>query len=108
MFAQTLHLRKLMLFAFLSVADLGLTFRLLHTGGGRIYEGNPIANACLTTYGWPGLMVFKLLSVLVVSGLALWIAQRRPALGGGVLAFACWMLSGVVVYSCSLTRLMGS
>jgi hypothetical protein len=102
-----IHLRKQLLFGLLSLADLGWTWQLLHHTGGRVYEANPVANACLATFGWGGLVVYKLLAVLLVSGLSMWISRIRPATGGRVLWFACCTMTAVVLYSCSLSRYFG-
>lgn len=94
---------KLGLFAFLSLADLGLTWYLLRHSDGAVYEGNPVARRFLLAYGWAGLAVFKAALVLLTAGICLAIARRRPRAAGHVLTFACATLAGVVLYSCSLS-----
>jgi hypothetical protein len=98
----SLHFYKLVLFAFLSLADLILTWQLLQLSGGRIYESNPIANIFLTNFGWLGLVIFKLEIVVLVEFLAVLISRYRPAIGGRILAFGCLTLTAVVLYSSSL------
>jgi hypothetical protein len=102
MHARSLHFFKLLLFAFLSLTDLLLTWHLVESGGGRVYESNPIANIFLTNFGWLGLVIFKLEIVVLVEFLALFISRYRPAIGGRILAFGCLTLTGVVLYSYSL------
>jgi Domain of unknown function (DUF5658) len=97
---------KLVLFAFLSVLDFGFTYRLLHASGGSIYEANPLANAWLQRFGWPGLALYKLLAVAAVAAAVLIIALRRPRLGSRLLNFACLTVSVVVVYSLSLSSML--
>jgi hypothetical protein len=102
---SSLHPGKLLLFTSLSAADLCLTSSLLQHGGGSIYEGNPIANAWLHSYGWTGLVIFKVMAMAVVIGTCAFISLSRPRAGGLVLVFACAAVAVVVVYSCSLSRL---
>jgi hypothetical protein len=101
--AATISVRALvaLLFAFLalSLADLYLTWKLMHQGGERIRESNPFAAAWLAQYGWWGMTVFKLGAVAVVAGLVTIIARRRPRTAEGILIFACGVLSTVVVHS---------
>jgi hypothetical protein len=96
------HPRKLLLFTLLSLADLGLTYYLLRCGDGQVYEGNPIADWWLTTFGWAGLVCFKIGAVLLACGLAAGISRYRPALGGKVLTLGCTAVTGVLFYSCAL------
>ena len=67
----------LFLFTLLSVADLSLTWFLLTEGGGRFIESNPIAAAWLSSYGWAGLVVYKILGLLLVATVALAIVWLR-------------------------------
>jgi hypothetical protein len=97
---------KLVLFALLSVLDFGFTYRLLHAGGGSVYEANPLANAWLHRFGWPGLALYKLLAVAIVAAAVLIIALHRPRLGSRLLNFACLTVSAVVVYSLSLSSML--
>jgi hypothetical protein len=91
--------RKLLLFACLSLADLGLTWHLLAHGEGQVYEGNPLAHWWLAHYGWPGLTCFKVALALLVVGLTLAIAGQRPQAAGRVLLLSCAILAAVVLYS---------
>jgi hypothetical protein len=100
-----LHPGKLLLFAGLSATDLILTYRLVEHSGGQVYEGNPIANAWLSSYGWAGLALFKLAAMLLVAGTATFISLSQPRKAGHVLRFACVALGSVVVYSCWLLGL---
>jgi len=101
---KILHPGKLTLYISLSLVDLLLTYRLLQAGGGRIYEGNPIANAWLVAYGWRGLVIFKIVAMLLVGCLAAYVSLYHPHKGGHILQFACCALGLVVIYSCSLMR----
>jgi len=108
MSVKILHPGKLSLYLTLSLADLFLTYRLLQEGGGRVYEGNPIANAWLVAYGWRGLVMFKLLAMLLVGCMAAYVSLYHPQKGGHILQFACCALGLVVIYSCSLMRVSDS
>lgn len=57
--------RALLLFALLNVFDILTTWYDLHLGA---HEGNPLAAYILLWAGFGGLILFKLLLVLVVSG----------------------------------------
>jgi hypothetical protein len=98
----TFHPKKLSIFAALSFADLLLTYQLLQKTGGSVYESNPIANAWLVSYGWAGLVVFKLIAIAVLVSVAGVLSLRQPRLAGEVITFACVAVGGVVLYSCSL------
>lgn len=100
-------LRKLLVFQLLSLADLFLTCHLLQQGRGQVYESNPLAHACFACYGWAGLVLFKAASVLLVGGLSVFIWLHRPRAGARLLLFACSVLAGVVLYSCSLSLSVG-
>jgi len=98
----SLHAGKLILFASLSAVDLYLTNHLLQQSGGCVYESNPIASAWLASYGWPGLIAFKAVSMFLVITACSFISISRPRMGGMVLSFACTALAAVVIYSFSL------
>ena len=98
-----MHSRKLMLFVCLSLVDLVLTWHLLSHGDGQVYEGNPLARWWLAHYGWQGLTLFKVALALLVVGLTLVIAQKRPRAAGRVLVLSCGILLAVVLYSGLLT-----
>jgi hypothetical protein len=103
---KVIHPGKLSLFASLSIVDFFLTYQLVKGNGGRVYEGNPIADAWLSDYGWPGLLFFKMVAVLLVGGVCVYISLHRPRLGGHILLFACFAVAVVVAYSCSLTGIV--
>jgi hypothetical protein len=107
MSVKILHPAKLGLYVVLSILDLCLTYRLLHANGGHVYESNPIANAWLNRYGWAGLTMFKIASMVLVASTTMCISLRHPRAGGGILAFACSALAIVVLYSFSLINYVG-
>jgi hypothetical protein len=107
MSAKILHPGRLFLYLALSVLDLCLTYRLLHVGGGHIYESNPIANAWLNRYGWLGLTGFKVASMILVASATVVVSLRHPRAGGGILTFACSAVAIVVLYSFSLVNYFG-
>src|SRR5262249_53364438 len=86
------HVRYLAFFTVLSLADYGLTWHLLGRTGGAAYEANPVANWWLQHFGWPGLALFKLTTVLLVSGLGVLIYRYRPSTARRLLTFACGLL----------------
>jgi hypothetical protein len=90
------------LFIALSMADLALTGELLQRSQGAIYESNPVANWWLKSYGWPGLVGFKLIIVMFIVSLVVAISRLRPATGGRFLGFACIALTVVIIYSSNL------
>jgi hypothetical protein len=102
MSVKVFHPCKLSLFAALSVVDFSLTYYLVQRSGGRVYESNPIAHAWFSDYGWPGLLFFKVVVVLLVGAVCVYISLHRPRLAGSILMFACVAVAAVVVYSCSL------
>jgi len=97
--SRRLPLGSLCLFAVLSFADLSLTWFLLNYSGGKIYESNPIASAWLASYGWAGLIIYKIMGLFLVAGVATFISFRKPETGKRVLAFAICALTAVTVYS---------
>lgn len=99
MILRTPHPRKLALFAFLSLADLGLTLELIRRSNGRVYESNPIADAWLASYGSSGLALFKILAVLIVAVSAVLVSRHRPRVGARLLSLACGATGLVVAYS---------
>jgi hypothetical protein len=98
------HSRTLALFNVLSAADFCLTWYLLRHGGGEVYESNPVADAWLATYGWIGLLIFKLCMVLFIGTLAVIISYYRPRTSDRLLTFACLVTGFVVVYSLFLAH----
>lgn len=91
--------RQVLLYGALSLADLCLTWFLIHTGQGTFYESNPIAGAWLSAYGWAGLAFFKLLCVALVVVVSLLLALRIPKAGRRILTFACVVTAAVNIYS---------
>jgi hypothetical protein len=102
-----LHIAKLTLFNLLSGADLLLTWRLIRRGQGLVYECNPIASAWLSSFGWAGLVAFKLAMMATIGFLAILISVRHPKVSGRILLFGCLVTAAVVIYSCYLTHLIG-
>lgn len=98
----TLHPRKQVLFAALSVADFALTWWLIERSEARAYEANPIAGWWLAQFGWIGLACFKLAVVCLILGLASLISRFRPLTAGRVLRLGCACLAAVVLYSVAL------
>jgi hypothetical protein len=96
---HTLPIGRFILFVLLSLADLYLTGALLQKGHGKIYEGNPIAGAWLSEYGWPGLVVFKVGALAIVSIVVVFLAVYRPSTGRRLLTFGCSVLALVALYS---------
>src|SRR5262245_10540274 len=92
------HPVRLTLYSLLSVADLGLTYALIQQGNGDVYESNPIAEAWLSSYGWTGLVLYKLVIILIVGVVAAFISLSRPRTGGHILTFACLSVAVVVGY----------
>jgi Domain of unknown function (DUF5658) len=107
MSVSILHPKRLALYVVLSGLDLFLTYKLFKVGGGHVYESNPIADAWLKSYGWFGMTLFKLMSMLVVGGVAVYISVHRPRMGSGLLTFACISVAGVVLYSLTLVQYFG-
>src|SRR5437868_15457445 len=97
--ALKIHSLKLIIFLLLSGADLFLTWQLLRQSGGQFYESNPVASAWLATYGWIGLIIFKVAMVAMIGLLAIYISLYRPRTSNFILVFACLVTGGVVLYS---------
>jgi hypothetical protein len=102
MAAKMVHPYKLALFVLLSVTDLFLTWVLVNSTDGIVYESNPVASFWLATFGWLGLTAYKMGLMVFVSALVLVISRYRPRVGGRILLFACSALTCVVLYSCFL------
>lgn len=104
--ALHLHFRRLAFFAVLSFLDLVLTCQLVQGNGGVVYESNPVAGAWLATYGWVGLVIFKVGMVALIALTALVISVYRPRTSARLLGFACGVTLAVVAYSFYLTQVM--
>jgi hypothetical protein len=87
------------LFVALSAVDLVLTWVLLRHTGGAVYEGNPIANAFLSQYGWAGMAIFKVTDMLLVTFIVCLLGLFQPSAARRVLSIACIILSVVALYS---------
>lgn len=81
-------------FVLVSIADLFATMRLLAMG--VIREGNVLADRVLRDFGDRGFILFKLLLITLILGLAAFIHSRRPSAGRAVL-WAGILLTGVVL-----------
>ena len=103
-----LHPRRLLLFATLSLLDLVLTYKVVHAGGGYVYESNPIANEWLVRFGWAGLAFFKVLAMSIALFSVVLVSVYRPRTGSRLLNFACLAVLVVVVYSFSLSNVIGN
>src|SRR5689334_9007164 len=97
-------MKRICLFAVLSVADLGCTWWLLTNRGQYVYESNPVAGWILARFGWPGVAALKFAVVATVLSCVLVISRRRPRLAGGVLNLGCVTLAAVVGYSTYLAQ----
>src|SRR5262245_38783083 len=96
---RNLPFRVLLLFIVLSFVDLYLTWFLLETSGGKIYESNPIAAAWLASYGYRGLVTYKIMGLLLVGIVSVYISFRKPVTGKRLLMFATAALALVTLYS---------
>jgi hypothetical protein len=101
-----LVVKLLAVFVLLNLADLFLTWKLMHASGGQVIESNPVAAWWLAAYGWAGMTAFKLGMLLVVGSLVGGIACLRPRAGELLLVFGCGAQSAVVLDSVFLTRLV--
>jgi hypothetical protein len=100
---NTFHPVRLTLYTVLSLADLALTYAMIQQGEGRVYESNPIAEAWLSSYGWIGLALYKMVIILIVGAVAAFVSLSRPRTGGHILTFACLAVAVVVSYSVHLS-----
>src|ERR1700736_6621006 len=98
---------RLFVYGALSCLDLALTYQLIQKGGGFIYESNPVAEEWLRRYGWTGLVCFKLLAVSIAAFSVVLVSVYRPRVGSLLLNFALVVVSVVVLYSFSLSNLVG-
>jgi Domain of unknown function (DUF5658) len=96
---KTFALAGLIVFVALGLSDLILTQVLIEHGGGKIYEGNPLAGLSLARFGWTGLATYKMLSVMFVGGVSVVAARQQPRLSVYLLSFACLASASVIAYS---------
>ena len=96
---KILPILGLLLFLELSFTDLLMTWVLLHHGGGRVYEGNPIAGVFHARYGFTGLAAFKLTTLAYVGGVSLHVSRRYLMIGVFLVVFACLAAGSTVAYS---------
>ncbi len=80
--------------------DWSLTRWLVENG--EAVEGNPIAATILEQFGWAGLALFKVSSVVLVGVLGLVIARKNRSVAQRVLQFACACTFLIVGYTCIL------
>jgi hypothetical protein len=97
----------LLCYATLGTADLVLTLYLIQRSGGRVYEGNPVAGAWLSSYGSIGLAAYKALAMVLFAGCVVLVSLRHPTTGKRLLRVACVVTGGVVVYSAFLVTEVG-
>ena len=97
--AKILPILGLLLFVELSLADLLMTWVLLHHGGGRVYESNPIAGVFHAKYGFTGLAALKLTTLAYVGGVSLHVSRRYLVIGLFLVLFACLAAGSTVAYS---------
>lgn len=97
--SNRLWLAGLAVFVVLSATDFAQTYALIETGGGAVYEANPVAGPWLERYGWAGLAAYKLAAVLVVAGVVVVLAGRSRRAATGVAAAGCAAVLCVTLYS---------
>lgn len=97
--ADRLWLAGLAVFVALSATDFAQTYALIETGGGSVYEANPVAAPWLERYGWQGLAAYKVAAVVVVAGVVVVLAGRSRRAATGVAALGCVALLSVTLYS---------
>ncbi|MCU0713054.1 MAG: DUF5658 family protein [Pirellula sp.] len=86
-------------FILINVLDLVLTNILLQRNA---IEANPLANMVFVRYGFTGMIVFKLVSVLFVCLAAQIIATKSLSKAKWLLWFGCAVVGAVLIYSCRL------
>lgn len=85
------------LFIFVSLMDFVMTFLLLQTGSFR--ESNPLADYCLSCWGWVGMGAFKLVVVSIVILAVNIISLQRIKTAQCILWFGFIFTGTVVLYS---------
>lgn len=92
-------------FILINVLDLVLTNILLQRDA---IEANPLANMVFVHYGFVGMIVFKLVSVLFVCLAAQIIATKSPTKAKWLLWFGCAVVGAVLIYSARLIQYSSS
>jgi hypothetical protein len=92
-------------FILINVLDLVFTNILLQRNA---IEANPLANMVFVYYGFVGMIVFKLASVLFVCLAAQIIATKSPTKAKWLLWFGCAVVGAVLVYSARLIQYSSS
>jgi hypothetical protein len=97
----------LVLFIALSAIDFTQTWELIEVRqgkikGGRVVEGNPVADVWLKQYDWRGLVVYKSATVVLVVTCIILMTRYRPLTGALVVTLACLILITVTNYSRNL------
>ena len=105
MYPRMLPLPGLMLFSILSFCDLFLTWLLLQCPNGRFQEGNPLAAAWLSRYGWSGLIVYKVLMAVTFMGASLYVCHSQPRKGDRLVNTGCLLIGAVLAYSYYLIQM---
>jgi hypothetical protein len=86
-------------FVILSLLDLLLTWNLVESSGGVVYEANPLAGDILADHGWCGLTWFKLATTAIVVAIGIIIHQVRPRTARWLFGGASAGMSLIVGYS---------
>ncbi len=86
-------------FIAVSAMDALLTWLLLTRHSGQIVESNPLALFCLEQWGFPGMILFKILLVSIVVLNYTVIVRHRERLARGVMNFGVVVVNAVVLYS---------
>ncbi|MBT4863707.1 MAG: hypothetical protein HON53_01120 [Planctomycetaceae bacterium] len=91
---------EVLLFLCFSIADVVLTFKLLHHGGH--VESNPVAKFFIDSWGPKGMVYFKFVMVAFVFLIVQIIAHKRVETARKLLSFAILAVGAVVAYSAVL------
>jgi hypothetical protein len=92
----------LCLFWILSLADLFLTYYLLHSNPIYMREINPLAAQCLARFGWTGIIAFKSISCITFGLICLLLTPHKPKLAKILATTSCLVVGMVVLYSAML------
>jgi hypothetical protein len=99
MYPRLLPLPGLMLFSILSACDLFFTWLLLQWPGGKFQEGNPLASAWLSRYGWSGLIAYKTGMATTFLAACLFVAHSQPRKADRMVTAGCFLIGCVLAYS---------